>query len=161
MLALFKSFSLVRTCLVKLLSCSQRLRNAAKALAGEPIERVVAANHADFVVFPAWKEQTTSGKFAVFLVSEEGTRAHLVCLERQSLRSAAELEQWLRMNTGPRTGVTLLGRFDSVHFIASEAKVESLVFGKKYFEPARDSVAAGFSSQRVNVAQGPLYSNGI
>lgn len=35
---------------------------------------------------------------------------------------------WLRMNIGPKTEVTLLGRFDSVHF-CSETEVESLVLG--------------------------------
>jgi hypothetical protein len=65
---------------------------------------------------------------AVFQVSEGGTRANLVCLEMQSLQSAADLEHWLRMNVGPKTEVTLLGRFDSVHF-CSETEVESLVLG--------------------------------
>jgi hypothetical protein len=152
MLALFKLFSLARRCLVKALPFSQRLRNAAQVPASEPNERAIPQNQPDLAVYPTHKEQTTSAKFAVFLVSEEGTRAHLVCLGRQSLRSAAELEQWLRMNIGPRTDVTLLGRFDSVHFIASETKVESLLFGKRYFEPAvQDSFAA----------QEPCYGNRI
>ena len=88
----------------------------------------------DIAVLPTCGRQTSSGKFAIFQVSEAGARAHLICLEMSSLQSAAELEQWLRMNVGPRTDVTLLGRFDSVHFISSEAEVESLVFGEKWLE---------------------------
>jgi hypothetical protein len=50
-------------------------------------------------------------------------------LEVASLQSAAELEHWLRMNVGANTEVTLLGRFDSVHFVRSEAEMESVVLG--------------------------------
>ena len=70
-----------------------------------------------------------SEKLAVFQVCEPGTRATLLCLEMHSLQSAAELEHWLRMNVGAKTDVTLLGRFDSVHFSANESEMESLVLG--------------------------------
>lgn len=106
------------------------LHNIAKAASAEP--RVLAPrNKSDLAVLPTCRCQTQSMKFAIFQVSEAGARAHLICLEMSSLQSAAELEQWLRMNIGPRTDVTLLGRFDSVHFISSEAEVESLIFGEK------------------------------
>jgi hypothetical protein len=91
-------------------------------------------NKSGLSVLPTCRYQTPSMKFAIFQVSEPGARANLICLEMPSLQSAAELEQWLRMNIGPRTDVTLLGRFDSVHFISSEAEVESLVFGGECLE---------------------------
>lgn len=148
MLAQFKSFSWVRRFWGKTLALSKRLRNAARALENESNERVMSQKQADVAVFPTWRDQAHSPKFAVYLVSEAGVKAHLVCLEGQSLRSAAEFESWLHMNIGPRTDVTLLGRFDSVHFIGSEAQVESLVLGKKYFEPAaQDTLVAVFHSQ--------------
>jgi hypothetical protein len=88
----------------------------------------VLTNHAAAALLSPSGRQTASRKLAVFQVSEGGTRANLVCLEMHSLQSAAELEHWLRMNIGPKTEVTLLGRFDSVHF-CSETEVESLVLG--------------------------------
>jgi hypothetical protein len=75
------------------------------------------------------KPRMPSTKLAVFQVCEPGKRATLLCLEMRSLQSAAELEHWLRMNVGARTDVTLLGRFDSVHFSANESEMESLVLG--------------------------------
>ena len=77
----------------------------------------------------ARERQMPSTKLAVFQVCEPGKRATLLCLEMRSLQSAAELEHWLRMNVGARTDVTLLGRFDSVHFSANESEMESLALG--------------------------------
>jgi hypothetical protein len=75
------------------------------------------------------KPQMPSTKLAVFQVCEPGKRATLLCLEMRSLQSAAELEHWLRMNVGAMTDVTLLGRFDYVHFSPNESEMESLVLG--------------------------------
>ncbi len=75
------------------------------------------------------QRQMPSTKLAVFQVCEPGRRATLLCLEMRSLQSAAELEHWLRMNVGEKTDVTLLGRFDSVHFSTNESEMEYLVLG--------------------------------
>jgi hypothetical protein len=77
----------------------------------------------------AHERQIPSMKLAVFQVCEPGKRANLLCLEMRSLQSAAELEHWLRMNVGPKTDVTLLGRFDCVCFSSNESEIESLVLG--------------------------------
>lgn len=66
-------------------------------------------------------------KTAVFQVNERGGRARLVCVRMPSLRSAANLENWLRMNADPATEVRFLGRFDFVHTALSEQEAETLI----------------------------------
>ena len=134
MSSLLKSICSVRRFLAQVLFPCLGLHNIGKAASAGP-GVLAPRNKSDLAVLPTSRRQTSSTKFAIFQVSEAGARAHLICLEMSSLQSAAELEQWLRMNIGPRTDVTLLGRFDSVHFISSEAEVESLVFGEKCLQP--------------------------
>ena len=134
MSSVLKSICSVRRFLAQLLFSWPRLHNIGKGAGAEP--RVCAPrSKSDLAVLPTCRCQTQSMKFAIFQVSEAGARAYLICLEMPSLQSAADLEHWLRMNIGPRTDVTLLGRFHSVHFISSEAEVESLVFGEKCLQP--------------------------
>jgi hypothetical protein len=92
-------------------------------------KRVGSDKAAAIAGIEAHERRIPSGKLAVFQVCEPGKRANLLCLEMRSLQSAAELEHWLRMNVGAKTDVTLLGRFDSVHFSKDESEMESLVFG--------------------------------
>ena len=133
MSSLLKSICSVRRFVAQILFPRPRLHNICKG-AGAELRVCTTRYKSDIAVLPTCGRQTSSVKFAIFQVSEAGARAHLICLEMSSLQSAAELEQWLRMNIGPRTDVTLLGRFASVHFISSEADVESLIFGEKWLE---------------------------
>ena len=66
-------------------------------------------------------------KAAVFQVSEAGGAARLICLEMSSLQSAGNLEHWLQMNAPVGTEVRLIGRFESVTFVATEEEAESCV----------------------------------
>jgi hypothetical protein len=66
-------------------------------------------------------------KTAVFQVTQGDGRARLVCVPMPSLRSAAELESWLRMHAHGATEITLLGRFDSVYTAVSQHDAETLI----------------------------------
>ena len=133
MSSLLKSIRSVRRFVAQALFPRPGLHKIGEAARADP-RACAPQKNSDLAVLPTCGRQTSSMKFAIFQVSEAGARAHLICLEMSSLQSAAELELWLRMNIGPRTDVTLLGRFDSVHFISSEAEVESLIFGEKCLE---------------------------
>jgi hypothetical protein len=66
-------------------------------------------------------------KTAVFQVTQGDGRARLVCVPMPSLRSAAELESWLRMHANAATEITFLGRFDSVYTAVSQHDAETLI----------------------------------
>lgn len=66
-------------------------------------------------------------KCAVFQICEGAGKSHLVCVEMETLRSAADLESWLRMNVSCDIEVTLLGRFESILVANDQDDAENLI----------------------------------
>ena len=70
-------------------------------------------------------------KTAVFQVTEAGGRSRLICVAMPSLREAAILESWLRMQADLATDIRLLGRFDAVQTALSQQEAEELALERR------------------------------